>query len=280
MRARTTVAVVLVGAVGYLTSAAGGQTGGQPATKQLPPVAPKPPETTKPKLEPLDRTELDKRIARVVNAAIITGVNLWLDEKIDRDVRVEGTYRLYQGTLAAVVPLLDHRPELQKIAGYRLKQGSGQMPMQGAFVFREALDEIQKETAPALVVKPLWDRLGGEAAVRVIVKDFVEAASKDPKANLSRGGKYKLDEKELKELQDRVTEGLSYMVQGPQSALKWGGDDQPQVALLKLQLNASEYDALTANLIAAMKKNKVGTSEMGEVLKLVATFRTIVTGGR
>src|SRR6185312_7917138 len=115
--------------------------------------------------KPLDRAELDRRIARVVNEAIMSGVVLWQNQKEEEAVRVEGTFRLFQGTLAAVVPMLDHRPELQKSAGYKLHKGSGMRAVEGAFILRGALDEIQKATAAALVVKPLWERLGGEAGV-------------------------------------------------------------------------------------------------------------------
>jgi hypothetical protein len=267
MRARTAVAVVLVGAVAWAAT----------ATRAQPPVAPKIPEPKKPKLEPLDRTELDKRIARVVNEAIAAGVIVWQNERAAPEVRIEGTFRLYQGTLAAVVPLLDHRPELQKMAAYRLKQGSGHMAVEGAFLFREALDEIQKETAPALIVRPLWERLGGEAGVRAIAKDFVELAAKDPRANLTRGGKYKLDEAERKELQDRVAEGISFIARGP---LKWGGLNDVLPTLLGLGLTGAELDTLTGHLVAAMQKNKVGDAEIAEVRKNITAFRNLLFKGK
>ena len=47
--------------------------------------------------------------------------------------------------------------------------------------------------APPAAKKALWDRLGGEAAVKAVVHDFVAAAATDPKVNFTRGGTYAVD---------------------------------------------------------------------------------------
>ena len=54
----------------------------------------------------LDRNELDRRVVKVVYEAALLGTEVFNDKKHDE------CYRLYQGTLLAVLPMLDHRPKL------------------------------------------------------------------------------------------------------------------------------------------------------------------------
>ena len=69
-----------------------------------PPPEKKPAE--KPTSEPLERFELDKRAARVAYETAKLGSELWAAGNF------EGCFRLYQGSLLALQPMLDHRPKL------------------------------------------------------------------------------------------------------------------------------------------------------------------------
>ena len=166
---------------------------------------------------PIDRVEVDRRAARVAYETALLGTKLW--EASD----YEGCFRLYQGCLIALLPMLDHRPDLVVLVRDRLDKAAPLDSIKGAFVLREAVDAIQKETAPSLVPhKPLWDRLGGEKAVRTIVHDAVAAAAADPKVDFTRGGKYKLDNDGMDRLERRIVEWVSQETGGP---LKYTGKD-------------------------------------------------------
>src|SRR5262245_28056347 len=134
--------------------------------------------------KPIDRAELDRWAARIAYDATVTGTELFnKGEQL-------GCYRLYQGTVQALMPLLDHRPRLSASVKDKLDKAKMMKPAEGAFVLREALDVV---AGVATAKKPLWERLGGEKAVRVVVHDFVLAAASDPKVNFFRDGAFKLD---------------------------------------------------------------------------------------
>ena len=119
----------------------------------------------------------------------------------------------------AVQPLLDHRPKLQGSIQGKIDKAKLLKPTEGAFVLREALDEIQNEIAPSPKKPALWTRLGGEDNVRKIVDDFIAIVIEDPKANFLRDKKVKLDEKGMKHLKQVFVELISVNTGGPISTL-------------------------------------------------------------
>src|SRR5205823_3339376 len=68
--------------------------------------------------------------------------------------------------------------------------------------------------------KSLWDRLGGEPAVKAVVHDFVGRAATDPKVDFFRGGKYTLDAAGVANLEKLLVEFISSATGGP---LKYTG---------------------------------------------------------
>ena len=56
--------------------------------------------------KPLDRADLDKRLAKSAYDTSKLGSELWAEGE------VEGCFRLYHGALLALQPLLDHKPKL------------------------------------------------------------------------------------------------------------------------------------------------------------------------
>src|SRR5262249_20077180 len=138
----------------------------------------------------LSRPELDKRVVNVLRDTIDQGATIF------NSGNQEGCYRLYQGSLMAISPLLDHRPAAQKMSAQRLQKAQAtRSASDRAFLLRELIDEVRATLAkdmPAAAVagKSLWDRLGGEPAVRAVVHDFVLAAAPDPKVNFTRGGQF------------------------------------------------------------------------------------------
>jgi hemoglobin len=217
--------------------------------------------------KPLDRQLLDRRAAKVAYDTAKLGSELW------QAGNYEGCFRLYQGSLMALRPMLDHRPKLMGSVFEKLNQAAGMRPEDGAFVLRAALDAVREETA-APPPKPLWDRLGGEKAARAVVKDFVGAALKDPKADLSRGGKYKWEGKDREALEEALVGLLSYYTGG---SVKYAGPN-PREALAGTKFTDAEFAALIGHLAAALKANKVPDKETIEIVEGVGRLRGDIVG--
>ncbi|MCI0703638.1 MAG: group 1 truncated hemoglobin [Planctomycetia bacterium] len=214
--------------------------------------------------KPIDRADLDKRIVMTVYESAVLGTDIF-----NKGGHAE-CYRLYQGTLMAVHPLLDHRPKLQANVKTRLERAAKMKAADAAFELRTALDEVQNEIAPSKVAKKaLWDRLGGEKSVRVVVQDFIVAAAKDPKVNFDRNGKFKFDDKAIKHLEQMLVELISETTGGP---LKYTGKSMDAVHK-GMGITDAEFDALAGVLIDVLKKHKVPQAEIDELVKIVAGTR-------
>lgn len=214
--------------------------------------------------DPLPRDEVDKRAKMSARMAVDTGAELF------NTGNQEGCYRLYEGTLWALKPMLDHRPDLTKLIQDKLDKAKATAGVSGkAFALREALDAVMALGDK----KPLWDRLGGEAAVSVVVHDFVLAAAPDPKVNFLRDGAFTLDEAGVKRLERRLVELVSAVSGGP---LKYTGKDMKS-AHKGMKITEAEFNALAGHLVATLKKYKVPQAEMDELVGIVAsTARDIV----
>ena len=211
--------------------------------------------------KPLERADLEKRVVSSVYEAAVIGTDIF--NKGDW----VGCYRLYEGTLIGVVPLLDHKPKLQATAKARLERAKKMKVTDAAFELRAALDEIQNEFAPASKKVALWDRLGGETAVKAVVHDFVMVAIDDPKVNFTRGKK--IDPKMLPALEKSLVEFVSAATGGP---LKYTGKDM-KAAHKGMGITDAEFDALGADLVTVLKKYNVPKAEMDELLKIVGGTR-------
>ncbi|MBY0457389.1 MAG: group 1 truncated hemoglobin [Gemmataceae bacterium] len=220
--------------------------------------------------KPLDRADLDKRIVGVVYEAAVKGTNLFNDLK-NPSGHVE-CVRLYQGTLEAIMPLLDHRPKLQKGVKTRLETAAKYTkPADVAVELRTALDEILNEIAPPAKkdAKKLWDRLGGEKAVKAVVHDLLLAAAEDKKVNFTRDGKYPLDPKGIERLEKLLVEMVSEATGGP---YKYSGKSMKE-AHKGMGITDAEFDALAGHLVATLKKFKVDPADAEELVKAIAATR-------
>src|SRR5438552_619690 len=97
--------------------------------------------------DPLSRKELDKRLDVSLFEATKVGTDLY-----NRGRNEEGCYRTYDGALRMVVPLLDHRAELQARVAAALRQAAAEPPPQRSFTLREAIDDIRKTINPKAVM--------------------------------------------------------------------------------------------------------------------------------
>lgn len=218
----------------------------------------------------LSRVELDKRIEKMAFEAADAGTKLYAAGN------VEGCFRLYQGALIAIVPLLDHRPRLAAYVRDRLDSAAKLDSVKGAFALREALDAVQKEAHEGTLPpkKALWDRLGGEKPVRAVIKDFLATATKDDKLDPTRGGTYTWDAKALENAENVLVNLVREYT---------GGPAQPTIPNLRAilpgtNITDAEFTMLQTHLYNAMEKNGIGRDERLEVLQLFRTLRAGIVG--
>jgi hemoglobin len=232
---------------------------------------------------PLERVELDRRVVKAVYEAALQGTEMW-----NKSQNYEGCFRLYQGSLAAVIPLLDHRPRLAAAAKDKFDRAKSMKAVEGATLLREALDEIQNEIAPGAKADPkvdpkvepknttLWERLGEEKGVKKIVDDLLSLAIEDKGVNLLRDGKVKLDGAGVARLKDGLVAFISEGTGGP---IKYKGKDMKS-AHAGMKITEKEFDALGAILVDVLKKNKVAQADIDDLMKAVAATKKDIVEGK
>jgi hemoglobin len=218
------------------------------------------------------RKEQDDRMRTGVYDALVQGVALY------NGGDPAGCYRVFEGALLVLAPQLDHRPALQDVVKKGVEAARKQnAPADRAFALRKVLDQVYAELKQAggtKTVEPkqqkLWDRLGGEPAVRAVVKDLMARAAKNPKVNFDRGGTFKPDAKALEALEQKLVELVSAVSGGP---LKYTGKDM-KAAHAGMGITNAEFDALAADLVATLKKFKVPQKETDELIFIIASTRS------
>jgi hemoglobin len=200
--------------------------------------------------------------------------------------------------LVTLGPLLDHRPEWQKLIGDSLADAQRNASIgQRAFVLRGVLDKIRSDInpkkpdvgtkAPPLIGSPgappsvppgtggspagktLWDRLGGEPTVTKVIDDFVDLAATDIKVNFDRDGKYKLEPTAVAAFKKQMVAFASSATGGP---IKYEGKNMKD-AHKDMGITEAEFNALAADLKRALEKNGVKPDEAKAVLDLVESTR-------
>ena len=211
------------------------------------------------------RSAMDARVHVAVFRTIDTGFKLF--NAGDQ----AGCYRLYQGSLMALLPVLDYRDDLRATVETALNDSEQIPDFAGrAFALRKALDAVFKATAGP---PSLWTRLGGEPAVKAVVHDFVVVAATDPKVDFTRGGKYKIDAAGVANLERLLVELVSATTGGP---YKYSGRDMT-VTHKGMGITEEQFGALAADLIGVLDKYKVPQKEKDE---LIADHRQHEAGDR
>jgi len=228
---------------------------------------------------PLERGEVDRRVVWALYETTVLGTEIFNKGKHDECTR------LYQGALIGIQPLLDHRPRLKESVKEKVDRAKSLKPVEAAFLLREAIDEIQNEIAPvspsdakvdskAIPKKAsLWERVGGEKAVRTIVKDFIAAAGEDKKVNFFRNGKVKLDEKGHARMEQLFVELISVMSGGP---LEYSEKKNLQQVHAGMKITDAEFEALLVVFRRTLEKHKVGANENEELLAHFARTRPVI----
>ena len=184
-----------------------------------------------------------------------------------------GCYRVYQGSLTALLPLLDYRDDLKATVETALAESETIPDYAGrAFTLRKALDTVFKATAGP---PSLWARLGGEPAVKAVIHDFVILAATDPKVDFTRGGKYKIDAAGVANLEKLLVELVSATTGGP---YKYSGRDMT-VAHKGMGITDAQFSAMAADLIAVLDKYKVPQKEKDELIAIIASTKPAMVEG-
>lgn len=128
--------------------------------------------------------------------------------------------------------------------------------------------------APPAMKKTLWDRLGGDPAVKAIVHDFVMASAANPKVNFARDGRFKLDGEKLAKLETSIVEFISSATGGP---WRYAGRDM-KLAHTGMKITEAEFNAMSVDLANALKKYSVPQADIDELMAIVGATKKDIVG--
>ena len=218
----------------------------------------------------LSPKDLDARIEKQLYEVLILGTDIYNRGGQD------ACYRLYQGSLISIAGFLEHRPD-QIIAINKALKATDQLTNvnERAFTLRTAIDDLRAAIKPTLVgqQKPapptrntLWDRLGGEITVTLVVEELVMRVLKNPRINFTRRGtgeQWEANPENVSKLKKQFILWISTVTGGP---LKYEKADMKTVHA-KMKITAAEYDAFIVELKASLDKYFVSPTEVSELLK-------------
>jgi len=119
-------------------------------------------------------------------------------------------------------------------------------------------------------VKTLYERLGGEPAIRAVVDDLVARLSADPKVNVTRKGtprEWNPTPENVAKLKKGLVDFVGMATGGPQ---KYTGKSMKDVHA-GMQITKAEFDAAANNLKASLDKLKVPAKEQDELMRIVGS---------
>jgi hemoglobin len=224
-------------------------------------------------------------------------INLVLRDIINRGADLynagdhSACYRLWEGSLLTLRPLVDQHPDWQKAIDAALASANNEPSVaKKAFVLREALNLIRsdiKTKEPGATTTPtpptpqtqtpatgkgatLWERLGGEPNVRKIVDDLTGLAANDPKVDFFRGGKYK--DVDVAHLKKAIIDLISSATGGP---FKYTGKSMKE-AHKGMGITDAQFDAFAQDVRKALETNGVKPPDVIAVMTLLGGMRNDV----
>ncbi len=120
--------------------------------------------------------------------------------------------------------------------------------------------------------KPLYDRIGGDAMIQVIVEDWVGEAMGDPRVNFTRKGtdaQWDPTPENVGKLKEHLVEFFDAASGGPQ---EYGGRDIRSVHT-GMQITNAQFDAIEIDLQTSMTKFNVPGQERSEMMAIVEGTR-------
>jgi hemoglobin len=215
---------------------------------------------SQPPAKALEAKDIDQIVNNTLRDVINAGAKLYNRPNNDH----AGCYRLFEGSLMTLKPMLGHRPTLQKAVDDAFAAAEREQSVtERAFILRSALDRIREETST------LWQRLGGEKGVRKAIDDFVALAATNPKVDFTRGGKFKLTDAQVADLKQKLVELVSQAAGGP---LKYTGKPMKEVHK-GMAITDAQFAAIADDLKQALDKNGVKAADRDAVLAVVETTR-------
>ena len=127
---------------------------------------------------------------------------------------------------------------------------------------------VEKAKEMPKAEKSLYERLGGEAAVKAVIDDFVGRAAGNPKVNFTRKGtpaEWKVTPEKVDHLKMMLVELVGAVTGGPQ---KYTGRSMKD-AHKGMMISETEFTALAEDLKATLNKFKVPEKEQAELLKII-----------
>lgn len=219
-----------------------------------------------------------------------------------------GCYRLFQGALITARGQLGHHSDVQKLIDEGLARNDQGTMGRRAWALRRLLDDVRdkinpnpkksaekskpSETQPGKApekkssetkppgkksdvmksapVKPLslWDRLGGEPSVTKVVDDWFTFVQED-KIDVTRGGKFKLDDAKAAELKKSIVAYVSSVSGGP---IPYKGKTMKETHQ-GMAITNIEFDAFVQTLVKALKKNNVKQADADDLIRIVNSTR-------
>jgi hemoglobin len=136
-----------------------------------------------------------------------------------------------------------------------------------------AKPKAAKEKEPT---RTLYDRIGGESAIRAVINDFAARAAADEKVNFARKGvpghEWQATPENVQKVKERLVQFVCVATGGPQ---KYEGQDMGTVHK-GMQITGSEFDAIAADLKQSLDAVKVPPREQKELLDIVASTRGVI----
>ena len=121
----------------------------------------------------------------------------------------------------------------------------------------------------AMMTKTLYERLGGEPAVRAVVDDFVGRAAADPQVNFTRKGEGNTEWAVTPEHVEHLKQGLrDFVCVAAGGPCKYMGMDMKS-AHAAMHITDMQFNAIAADLKASLDKFKVPAREQNELLSAV-----------
>ncbi|MBV8759413.1 MAG: group 1 truncated hemoglobin [Deltaproteobacteria bacterium] len=125
------------------------------------------------------------------------------------------------------------------------------------------------DTTPAGGGKSLYDRLGGQDAIKAVVKDFVEEnVAKDTRINA------RFANTDIPHLEQMLTEQICMASGGP---CKYSGKDM-KTAHTGMKITDDEFNALVEDLKKSLDKFKVGDKEQQDLLGALGPMKPDIVG--
>ena len=117
--------------------------------------------------------------------------------------------------------------------------------------------------------KSLYDRLGGQDAIKAVVKDFVEEnVAKDTRINA------RFANTDIPHLEQMLTEQICQASGGP---CKYTGKDM-KTAHTGMKITDDEFNALVEDLKKSLDKFKVGAAEQQDLIGALAPMKPDIVG--